>query len=59
VDESKQRLDGVAPEFVWHLNQHAARPDLCIIFNGDAACEIDGLPGPAGGNQPAEADLPR
>jgi hypothetical protein len=40
--KSKQRLDGVAPEFVWQLNQHADRPDLCIILSGDASCEIDG-----------------
>jgi dTMP kinase len=33
-----QRLDGVSPEFVWHLNQHADRPDLCIILSGDASC---------------------
>lgn len=33
-----QRLDGVAPEFVWQLNQHADRPDLCVILSGDAAC---------------------
>ena len=32
-----QRLDGVSPEFVWQLNQHADRPDLCIILSGDAA----------------------
>ena len=44
--KSKQRLDAVAPEFVWQLNQHADRPDLCIILSGDASCEIDGLPGP-------------
>jgi len=33
-----QSLDGVSPEFVWHLNQHADRPDLCIILSGDASC---------------------
>jgi dTMP kinase len=33
-----QRLDGVAGEFVWQLNQHADRPNLCIILNGDPAC---------------------
>jgi dTMP kinase len=33
-----QRLDGVSTEFVWQLNQHADRPDLCIILSGDAAC---------------------
>ena len=33
-----QRLDGVPPEFVWQLNQHADRPDLYIILGGDAAC---------------------
>jgi dTMP kinase len=33
-----QRLDGVPPEFVWQLNQHADRPDLYIILSGDAAC---------------------
>lgn len=33
-----QRLDGVSPEFVWQLNQHADRPDLCIILGGDASC---------------------
>jgi dTMP kinase len=33
-----QRLDGVPPEFVWELNQHADRPDLCIILSGDASC---------------------
>jgi dTMP kinase len=33
-----QRLDGVSPEFVWQLNQHADRPDLCIILSGDASC---------------------
>jgi dTMP kinase len=32
-----QRLDGVPPEFVWQLNQHADRPDLYIILSGDAA----------------------
>ena len=32
-----QRLDGVSPEFVWQLNQHADRPDLCIILSGDAS----------------------
>lgn len=33
-----QRMDGVPPEFVWQLNQHADRPDLCIILSGDASC---------------------
>jgi len=33
-----QRLDGVSPEFVWQLNQHADRPDLCVILSGDASC---------------------
>jgi dTMP kinase len=33
-----QRLDGVSPEFVWQLNQHADQPDLCIILSGDASC---------------------
>jgi dTMP kinase len=33
-----QRLDGVPPEFVWQLNQHADQPDLCIILSGDASC---------------------
>jgi len=33
-----QRLDGVSPEFVWQLNQHADRPDLCIILSGDTSC---------------------
>jgi dTMP kinase len=33
-----QRLDGVSPEFVWQLNQHVDRPDLCIILSGDASC---------------------
>lgn len=33
-----QRLDGVSPEFVWQLNQHADRPDLCIILSGNASC---------------------
>jgi dTMP kinase len=33
-----QRLDGVSPKFVWQLNQHADRPDLCIILSGDASC---------------------
>ena len=33
-----QCLDGVSPEFVWQLNQHADRPDLCIILSGDASC---------------------
>jgi dTMP kinase len=33
-----QRLDGVSTDFVWQLNQHADRPDLCIILSGDAAC---------------------
>ncbi len=33
-----QRLDGVAPEFVWQLNQHADRPDLCVILSGDVSC---------------------
>ena len=32
-----QRLDGVSPEFVWQLHQHADRPDLCIILSGDAS----------------------
>lgn len=32
-----QRLDGVPPEFVWQLNQHADQPDLYIILSGDAA----------------------
>ena len=32
-----QRLDGVSPEFVWQLNQHADRPDLSIILSGDAS----------------------
>ena len=32
-----QRLDGVPPAFVWQLNQHADRPDLCVILRGDAA----------------------
>jgi dTMP kinase len=32
-----QRLDGVPPEFLWQLNQHADRPDLYIILSGDAA----------------------
>ena len=33
-----QRMDGVSPEFVWQLNQHADQPDLCIILSGDASC---------------------
>jgi dTMP kinase len=33
-----QRLDGVSPEFIWQLNQHADQPDLCIILSGDASC---------------------
>jgi dTMP kinase len=33
-----QRMDGVSPEFVWQLHQHADRPDLCIILSGDASC---------------------
>jgi dTMP kinase len=36
-----QRLDGVSPEFVWRLNQHADRPDLCIILSGGASCARD------------------
>lgn len=32
-----QRLDGVLPEFVWQLNQHADQPDLYIILSGDPA----------------------
>jgi hypothetical protein len=46
VDEKQATSRRVAPEFVWQLNQHADRPDLCIILSGDAACEIDGLPRP-------------
>jgi len=33
-----QGLDGVPADFVWQLNQHADRPDLCVILLGDAAC---------------------
>lgn len=33
-----QGLDGVPADFVWQLNQHADRPDLCVILIGDAAC---------------------
>jgi dTMP kinase len=33
-----QGLDGVPTDFVWQLNQHADRPDLCVILTGDAAC---------------------
>jgi dTMP kinase len=33
-----QRLDGVPPEFVWQLHQHADQPGLCIILSGDASC---------------------
>jgi dTMP kinase len=33
-----QGLDGVPADFVWQLNQHADRPDLCVILTGDAAC---------------------
>jgi dTMP kinase len=33
-----QRLDGVSPEFVWQIHQHADRPDLCVILSGDASC---------------------
>jgi len=33
-----QGLDGVPADFVWRLNQHADRPDLCVILTGDAAC---------------------
>jgi dTMP kinase len=32
-----QRLDGVLPEFVWKLHQHADQPNLCIILTGDPA----------------------
>jgi dTMP kinase len=30
-----QQMDGVSAQFVWQLNQHADRPDLCIIVTGD------------------------
>ncbi len=30
-----QRMDGVAPEFLWQLNQYADRPDLTVILLGD------------------------
>ena len=30
-----QRMDGVAPDFLWQLNQHADRPDLTVILLGD------------------------
>jgi dTMP kinase len=33
-----QGLDGVPADFVWQLNQHADRPDLCVILIDDAAC---------------------
>lgn len=33
-----QGLDGVPADFVWQLNQHADRPDLCVILTGDAEC---------------------
>jgi dTMP kinase len=33
-----QGLDGVPADFVWQLNQHADRPDLCVILTGGAAC---------------------
>jgi dTMP kinase len=32
-----QQMDGVPAPFVWQLNQHADRPDLCIILAGDPA----------------------
>lgn len=36
-----QGLDGVPADFVWQLNQHADRPDLCVILTGGAACARD------------------
>jgi dTMP kinase len=30
-----QQLDGVPPDFVWQLNQHADQPDLYVILSGD------------------------
>ncbi|MFD9701219.1 dTMP kinase [Lentzea sp. NPDC059081] len=30
-----QRFDGVAPEFLWHLNEEARRPDLAVILEAD------------------------
>ena len=32
-----QRLDAVAPEYLWLLNQYADRPDLYVILRGDIA----------------------
>ncbi|MGH3159427.1 MAG: hypothetical protein ACRDNF_23025 [Streptosporangiaceae bacterium] len=32
-----QQMDGVSAQLVWQLNQHADRPDLCIILAGDPA----------------------
>lgn len=33
-----QRLDGVAPDFLWQLNAQADKPDLTVILLGDPAC---------------------
>jgi dTMP kinase len=30
-----QRLDGVAPEYLWQLNAHTDRPDLSVILTGE------------------------
>lgn len=30
-----QRFDGVAPEFLWHLNAEAKRPDLAVILEAN------------------------
>lgn len=30
-----QRFDGVAPQFLWHLNAEARRPDLAVILEAD------------------------
>lgn len=32
-----QRIDGVAPSFIWEINQYAEVPDLTIILTGDPA----------------------
>ncbi|MGH3696958.1 MAG: dTMP kinase [Pseudonocardiaceae bacterium] len=32
-----QRIDGVEPSFLWHLNQYADIPDLTIIMTGEPA----------------------
>lgn len=38
-----QRFDGVAPEFLWHLNEEAKRPDLAIILEADPEVIADRL----------------